>query len=158
MKVISFYIFLFSLAVIYNQEYIEDFCSSKSVSKSIDESDNFAKDVTLANNKVASCISLRAYYEDEDANVFQKCCYTTISYKLKGTKYTRKGCEIIESRKNIDPQIDNYEENFKSTVRAYYNELGQANVEIKNVDANIDCNSNFIKFSVLLTLFYYLIN
>ena len=61
MKDITVYIFLFSLAIVYNQEFIEDFCSSKSVSKSIDESDNFAKDVTLANNKVASCISLKRF-------------------------------------------------------------------------------------------------
>ena len=153
MKDITVYIFLFSLAIVYNQEFIEDFCSSKSVSKSIDESDNFAKDVTLANNKVASCISLRAFYEDEDANLFKKCCYVRLTYKLKGTTYTRKGCQAIESRTNIDPQIDDYEENFKATVISYYNELGQSNVEIKDVSASIDCNSNFIKYSSLLILF-----
>ena len=80
MKVITVYIFLFSLDVIYNQEIIEDFCSSKSVSNTVDESDNFAKDVTLANNKVASCISLKAFYEDDDQNIFKKCCYVRLNY------------------------------------------------------------------------------
>ena len=152
MKAITTYIFLFSLDIVFSQVNVEDFCSSKSVSKSISDTDDFAKDVTLAYNKVASCSSLKAYIEDENASVYKKCCYVRLSYKLKGTTYVRKGCQSIESRVNIDPQIDEYEKQFQETVSSYYNELGQPNVEIKKVEASIDCNSNFIKFSALLIL------
>ena len=150
MKAITAYIFLFSLVIIYSQD-IGDFCSAKSISNRIDDNDNFAQDITLAYNKVASCASLNSYSEN-DNSVIKQCCYVKLKYKLEGEKYTRKGCEIIESSENIDTQIDNFENNFQNTVTSYYSGLGNNDIKIKDVEASIDCKSNFIKYSVLLIL------
>ena len=149
MKAIAAFIFLFSLVIIYNQD-IGDFCTSKSISNRINEDDNFSQDITLAHNNVASCASLNSYTEDN--NVIKQCCYVKLKYKLEGEKYTRKGCHIIESEENIDTQIDKFENSFQNTVTSYYNGLGNSNIDIKDVEASIDCNSNFIKYSVLLIL------
>ena len=149
MKAITAYIFLFSLVIIYNQEY-GDFCSSKSISSRLNDNDNFAQDVTLAHNEIASCASLNPYSSDD--SVVKQCCYVKLKYKLEGKKYTRKGCQIIESEVHIDTQIDNFENSFQNAVTSYFSSLGNSDVNIKDVEADIDCNSNFIKFSVLLIL------
>ena len=149
MKAITAYIFLFSLVIIYNQEY-GDFCSSKSVSSRLNDNDNFAQDVTLAYNEIASCASLNPYSSSD--SVIKQCCYVKLKYKLEGKKYTRKGCQIIESEVHIDTQIDNFENSFQNAVTSYFSSLGNSDVNIKDVEADIDCNSNFIKFSVLLIL------
>ena len=149
MKAITAYIFLFSLVIIYNQEY-GDFCSSKSISSRLNDNDNFAQDVTLAHNEIASCASLNPYSSDD--SVVKQCCYVKLKYKLEGKKYTRKGCQNIDSEVDIDTQIDNFENSFQKSVTSYFNSLGYTDVDIKDVEASIDCNSNFIKFSVLLIL------
>ena len=82
----------------------------------------------------------------------KQCCYVKLKYKLEGKKYTRKGCQIIESEVHIDTQIDNFENSFQNAVTSYFSSLGNSDVNIKDVEASIDCNSNFIKFSVLLIL------
>ena len=150
MKAIAAYIFMFSLVIIYNQD-IGDFCTSKSISNRINDNDNFAQDVTLAHHEVASCASLNAYSED-DISEIKQCCYVKLKYKLEGEKYTRKGCQIIDSTENIDTQIDDFENSFQNRIISYYSGLGNSDVEIKDVEASIDCNSNFIKYSVLLIL------
>ena len=149
MKALTACIFLFSLVIIYNQD-IGDFCTSKSISNQINDNDNFAQDVTLAHHEVASCASLNPYSSDD--SVVKQCCYVKLKYKLEGEKYTRKGCEIIESTENIDSQIDNFENSFQSRVISYFVGLGNSDVDIKDVEASIDCNSNFLQYSVLLIL------
>ena len=72
--------------------------------------------------------------------------------RLEGEKYTRKGCQIIDSTENIDTQIDDFENSFQNRIISYYSGLGNSDVEIKDVEASIDCNSNFVKYSVLLIL------
>ena len=149
MKAITAYIFLFSLVIIYNQEY-GDFCSSKSISSRLNDNDNFAQDVTLAHNEIASCASLNPYSSDD--SVVKQCCYVKLKYKLEGKKYTRKGCQNIDSEVDIDTQIDNFENSFQKSVTSYFNSLGYTDVDIKDVEASIDCNSNFINLSIILIL------
>ena len=149
MKVITVYILLLSLVFIYNQEYGTR-CEDKAIEEAMDEFNGFAGDVTLAHHGIASCASLYPYSDDDD-DTPQLCCYVKLKYKLEGTKFTRKGCINVVPNKDIDSYISTYEELFTSYVNYYYENQGQ-NVELKDVDASIDCNSKFLKYSALLML------
>ena len=154
MKAIIFYLLVISLSLVHNQTYGAS-CDSKNVALTIDESGGPAGDVTLAHHGVASCASLTPYEEDDDIdttnNPPRMCCYAKVKYKIEGEKYTRKGCYDVEATENmnIDNEINVLENAFSSALTEYY--AGQ-NVEIKDVEADIDCNSKFLKYSVLLIL------
>ena len=154
MKAIIFYLLVISLSLVHNQNYGGS-CDSKNVALTIDETGGPATDCTLAHHGVASCASLSPYEEDYDLdttnNPPRMCCYTKIKYKIEGEKYTRKGCYDVEATENmnIDTEIDELERSFSTALTNYYS--GQ-NVEIKDVEADIDCNSKFLKYSVLLIL------
>ena len=138
---------LFSL--IHNQEY-GDTCISKHVIYAIDD---LATDNTLAHHKVASCASLYPYSDDEEEidpdEPPKMCCYSKVKYKIAGEKFTRKGCYDVDSSNHIDTEIDLLEQSLDLALNEYYD--GQ-NVEIKDIKADIDCNSKFLKYSVLLIL------
>ena len=152
MKVITVYILLLSLVFICNQdEYYGGNCEDKAIEEALDDYNGFAEDVTLAHHKVASCASLYPYSEDDDDSTPQFCCYVKLKYKLEGEKYTRKGCAVVEADDDIDSYISLYETTFQNYVRNYYSSQGQT-VEIEDVDASIDCNSKFLKYSALLML------
>ena len=154
MKAITAYILLLSLAFICSQseeEYIGGTCEDKSIAATMDEAGGAAGDYNLANHKVASCASLYPYDDTDVDNVPKICCYTKIKYKLEDEKYTRKGCESIYLNENIDSQISTFEQNFATMVNSYYSSLGTS-VELKDIEADIDCKSKFLKYSVLLFL------
>ena len=137
---------LFSL--IHNQNYGET-CSDKNVIYTIDDP---ASDSAIAHHKVASCASLNPYENDEEIDPEEPpklCCYAKIKYKIAGEKFTRKGCYDVDSSNHIDTEIDLLEQSLDLALNEYYD--GQ-NVEIKDIKADIDCNSKFLKYSLLLIL------
>ncbi len=152
MKVITVYILLLSLVFICNQdEYYGGNCEDKAIEEPLDDYNGYAGDATLAHHKVASCASLYPYSVDDGDSNPHYCCYVKLKYKLEGEKYTRKGCVVVEADDDIDNYISTYETSFQTYVSNYYNSLGQS-VELKDVDASIDCNSKFLKYSALLML------
>ena len=153
MKAIIFYILAISLSLIHNQDYYGNECESKDL-VGIDEV-NPAADYTAVHHSVASCASLYAY-EDDDNTTPMLCCYAKIKYKIQGEKFTRKGCTRVDPTKDIDEEIKDLEDTFNFVLQDYYNDTSNSNVEIKDIDADIYCNSKFIKYSVLLILIAFL--
>ena len=143
---------MISLSLIHNQdEHIGDTCESKGLITGIDETGPVG-DYSSAYNKVASCASLYPYEDDEETTIPKYCCYAKIKYKVEGEKYTRKGCYSVSSNRNIDEEITDLENSFGTALKNYFTQQGQSNVEIKDVEADIDCNSKFLKYSALLIL------
>ena len=141
---------MLSLSLIHSQDYIGASCESKHVALTIDETGGPAQDYSLAHHGVASCASLYPYKEDEDLDdVPRVCCYAKVKYKIEGDKYTRKGCYPVDTDEDIDNEITTLENAFGEALVEYFK--GQ-DVEIKDVEADIDCNSNFLKYSILLIL------
>ena len=141
---------MLSLSLIHSQNYVGASCESKHVAYAIDETGGPAQDYSLAHHGVASCASLYPYEEDEDLdNAPRICCYAKVKYKIEGDKYTRKGCYPVDADENIDNEITTLENAFGAALVEYFD--GQT-VEIKDVEADIDCNSNFLKYSILLIL------
>ena len=143
---------MLSLSLIHNQQHdhIGADCESKDISWTFDENAGPAQDYTLAHHGVASCASLYPYKEDEDLDdVPRVCCYAKVKYKIEGDKYTRKGCYPVDTDEDIDNEISILENAFGDALAEYFE--GQ-DVEIKDVEADIDCNSNFLKYSILLIL------
>ena len=138
---------MFSLSLIHSQDHIGADCESKDISGTFDENAGPAQDYTLAHHGVASCASLYPYVDNEDSP--RICCYAKIKYKIEGEKYTRKGCYAVDADGNIDDEITALQGTFESSLNAYF--AGQ-DVEIKDVETDIDCNSNFLKYSILLIL------
>ena len=154
MKAIIFYILAISLSLIHNQDiFYGDRCESKDL---IGEDDMPASDHTSAHHSVASCATLYPYSEDDDSITPRMCCYAKIKYKIEGEKFTRKGCYPVDADANIDEEIRELETIIEITLRTYFEEVGNTNVEIKDIDADIDCNSKFIKYSILLILIAFL--
>ena len=134
--------------LIHNQTYGES-CYSKHVVYSIDDP---ASDSTIAHHSVASCASLYLYENDEEIDPSEPprlCCYAKIKYKIAGKKFTRKGCYDVDSNVHIDEEIDTLKTSLGAALARYYD--GQ-DVEIKDIKADIDCNSKFLKYSLLLIL------
>ena len=154
MKAIIFYILAISLSLIHNQDYYGDSCESKDLT-GFDETSP-ASDYTSAHHKVASCASLYPYLDDEDTTTPMICCYAKIKYKIQGEKFTRKGCYPVNTQTNIDEEIKDLEDIVGLAIKNYFDQQGNTNVEIKDIDADIDCNSKFIKYSVLLILIAFL--
>ena len=151
MKVITVYLFLLSLVFISSQDDIGLYCEAKAIEEPFDEYNGFAGDVTLAHHKVASCASLNPYSPQDNDGTPKFCCYVKLKYKLEGEKFTRKGCTVVDSDMDIDSYISVYESAFQNHLTDYYSLRGQE-VELKDVDASIDCNSKFLKYSALLFL------
>ena len=133
--------------LIHNQTYGER-CESKDVVPI----DDPASDSTIAHHSVASCASLYPYDKDEEIDPTEPprlCCYAKIKYKIAGKKFTRKGCYKVDSSEDIDSEIDTLKTSLGEALANHYN--GQ-DVEIKDIKADIDCNSKFLKYSLLLIL------
>ena len=152
MKVIILYILILSFSLIHNQEY-GDTCISKHVIYAIDD---LATDNTLAHHKVASCASLYPYSDDEEEidpdEPPKMCCYSKVKYKIAGEKFTSKGCYEVEATENmnIDDEINTLKEAFQEALKV--DDFYDQNYEVTDIEADIDCNSKFLKYSVLLIL------
>ena len=148
---------MITLSLIHNQTgTFENSCESKDIYTGLDETGP-ASDYTAAHHKVASCATLNPYYEDGvdkelEAATPKICCYTKLKYKLEGEKFTRKGCTSVDVDDNIDDEINTLEIAVEVAVRQYYSQLGNNDVEIKDIEADIDCHSKFINYSALLIL------
>ena len=83
-------------------------CSSKKIINSDGHLSNSPNgDLTLAYNKVGSCISLQTDSDDE------VCCYIKIRFKneLLDERFTHKGCQPVQTKyllEDADPDIDDY--------------------------------------------------
>ena len=141
---------MLSLSLIHSQDIVGARCISKHVAYAIDETGGPAQDYSLAHHGVASCASLYPYDDDDVLDDTPRiCCYAKIKYKIEGDKYTRKGCYPVDVDEDIDNEISILENAFGDALARYF--AGQ-DVEIKDVEADIDCNSNFLKYSILLIL------
>ena len=141
---------MLSLSLIHSQDIVRTRCESKHIALTVDETGGPAQDYSLAHHGVASCASLNPYDVDDVLDDIPKiCCYAKIKYKIEGDKYTRKGCYPVDTDEDIDNEISILESAFGDALADYFE--GQ-DVEIKDVEADIDCNSNFLKYSILLIL------
>ena len=115
--------------------------------KAILDGNNFLydtyEDQKSAYHEAASCISL---HTDEDDSF---CCYMKVKFRNRAAdkKFTHKGCVSMLGK-------DVFE--IKDYIKAYENNINQANENIDKVDMDIDCNSKFIKITGLVLLAFLL--
>ena len=111
-------------------------------------------DLTLAYNKVGSCISLQTDNDDE------VCCYIKIRFKneLLDERFTHKGCQPVQTKyllEDADPDIDDYIDSLEIDYN-YVNDPDEPDdpyqIEYKSVE--IDCISKFLTIGFGLLLLF----
>ena len=95
----------------------------------------------------ASCATLTT---DDDTSL---CCYMKVRYKLDKAKshYTSRGCvEVSQNSLANSDSFGDMRRSYEDGIKNHYADDPASTVS--DVDVDIDCNSNFIKFTALAFL------